>query len=1262
LYLHEDSWSDSPARAKYWCELAETENVRDDNVFNLRLKMANKDKKSDGKPVEEMILKEIAARPHDINMRIRMVKHLLDEKRLNEAFKYCFDLEMKFIETFQSSNEWYNTISDVLKQTTSSNDTWNSWCMILTTMDKQIYLNLKKDLSLQAIKQNYIKEVTNLLFEFDQVLKKAADALLKLAPVKEMAEEVINHFRGQLALNLAAILFQKQKVTNNDQWRETTKKCLPLLLFAFQTSIVNTDAFWLKNTTDVIRNLMHHLKKEGAFRCVQAARTILACKAKKDDDLTHGQNYKCWFSIDDIFNQIREICTDTNWRKNLYRLLFANTDQQSKSSSSYFVQNSFFQEPTYETISFNDIESYEDMAQYLYPSSLEHHVYLGLGRKDLQSYKTRTFDGLNLSTSNLINCSPETINRLDIDSFLYCAIIQAKRRLEAEKDSYESFNNKPNEKPLILPAANVVEGLCTEEQNEWWLAAYKIYKNISGDNIAQLKATLQFGIEAVRGIDTPKVDSIILLKLGDVLQKRTVACGNNLEHRHVEIRVPYIYKFALKMLRNRESDNMRRIFKFSTNNFDMEGEMSQLIGTAIGHLSTIYFQREEFREFIDDFSGIQNPWVHFYRAEAYKKLDESSKTPKKTKKIYIEKARENLMETLALLEGNANIDKNNPLRVRVEKDLKRLQYDLSTSINDDYDFNLSQNGITPEDDIFHNASSSSFRGRREVSFAQMPNYNEKFNEVENLIRKLSDLVISVKDDVLCVRNDITGLKDDILTIRGDITDLSVNKDASTTKTLNDIYKSIEDLTWNVTYMMNILPNQAGNFQIPPPMMRYPTNQMPPAAAQYNQTFNTAYPIYPNVHSRSSLPGQIPAHLQFSNTDMNSYNYMADLSVIPSPSQQQPQSQQQINTLQAQVAKLNGQKSSPVPIPEHLQFNSNSVMNTYNYMADLHTVPSPSQQPSQLQQQPGTPQAQTAMLNAQKSSLLEALNTPSVLNTWTNTYPSTQPAQMNINSTAAPVSVPPVLPAQTMIVNKPVEKAPPVNVVITSSDPLPTQNSFVSQPTLSVTIPPQHIKHAPSAVQQNLSSTSFNTSAPLYENISPSKAVDTSEYLEEPADYDPRPDFQPIIPLPDEVEVKTGEENENILFEKRAKLFRMDDKEWKERGIGNIKILQNKDTNKCRIVMRREQTHKLCANHMLIADMELKNASKENNFMWAANDYSDGEMKPEKFLVRFKYSEDANKFKETFNQSKKYNLASVVAFNKEREAQKKKEKVNFIISC
>lgn len=58
-------------------------------------------------------------------------------------------------------------------------------------------------------------------------------------------------------------------------------------------------------------------------------------------------------------------------------------------------------------------------------------------------------------------------------------------------------------------------------------------------------------------------------------------------------------------------------------------------------------------------------------------------------------------------------------------------------------------------------------------------------------------------------------------------------------------------------------------------------------------------------------------------------------------------------------------------------------------------------------------------------------------------------------------------------------------------------------------------------------------------------------------------FKPLIPLPDLVEVKTGEEDEEAVFCNRAKLYRYDrnTKEWKERGIGDFKILKHKSKSK-----------------------------------------------------------------------------------------------------
>lgn len=52
-------------------------------------------------------------------------------------------------------------------------------------------------------------------------------------------------------------------------------------------------------------------------------------------------------------------------------------------------------------------------------------------------------------------------------------------------------------------------------------------------------------------------------------------------------------------------------------------------------------------------------------------------------------------------------------------------------------------------------------------------------------------------------------------------------------------------------------------------------------------------------------------------------------------------------------------------------------------------------------------------------------------------------------------------------------------------------------------------------------------------------------------------------LPENYQHVTGEENEDELFSSRAKLYRFDNntKEWKERGIGDIKILKQKNEGK-----------------------------------------------------------------------------------------------------
>lgn len=133
-------------------------------------------------------------------------------------------------------------------------------------------------------------------------------------------------------------------------------------------------------------------------------------------------------------------------------------------------------------------------------------------------------------------------------------------------------------------------------------------------------------------------------------------------------------------------------------------------------------------------------------------------------------------------------------------------------------------------------------------------------------------------------------------------------------------------------------------------------------------------------------------------------------------------------------------------------------------------------------------------------------------------------------------------------------------------------------------------------------------------------------------------FEPIISLP-LVEVSTNEENEDELIKLRAKLYRYDSMsdppEWKERGTGEVKLLKHKIKNTVRVVMRRDKTLKICANHFITPWMELKpNCGSDRAWVWSVlGDFADEELKSELLAIRFANAENASLWKTAFEKAK-----------------------------
>ncbi|CAH0015826.1 unnamed protein product [Clonostachys rhizophaga] len=152
-------------------------------------------------------------------------------------------------------------------------------------------------------------------------------------------------------------------------------------------------------------------------------------------------------------------------------------------------------------------------------------------------------------------------------------------------------------------------------------------------------------------------------------------------------------------------------------------------------------------------------------------------------------------------------------------------------------------------------------------------------------------------------------------------------------------------------------------------------------------------------------------------------------------------------------------------------------------------------------------------------------------------------------------------------------------------------------------------------------------------------------------------FEPVIKLTEKVETKTNEESEEQLFKMRAKLFKFvnvkEGGEWKERGTGDVRLLKHKENGKTRLVMRRDKTLKVCANHYVVPEMKLSpNVGSDRSWVWnAAADVSEGEPEAVTLAIRFANAENANLFKDAFLSAQKENAQF---FPKTEGSEKKEE--------
>ncbi|VUZ94182.1 ran-specific GTPase-activating protein 1, putative [Plasmodium vivax] len=126
----------------------------------------------------------------------------------------------------------------------------------------------------------------------------------------------------------------------------------------------------------------------------------------------------------------------------------------------------------------------------------------------------------------------------------------------------------------------------------------------------------------------------------------------------------------------------------------------------------------------------------------------------------------------------------------------------------------------------------------------------------------------------------------------------------------------------------------------------------------------------------------------------------------------------------------------------------------------------------------------------------------------------------------------------------------------------------------------------------------------------------------------------------EVEIRTGEEDESLFWSGRSKLYRWVEGEWKERGLGESKLLLHKKKGIIRFLLRQEKTLKVVANHYIYPNKSycklVPNAGSEKIYAWTVKDFAE-EPKIEQFALKFNTAEAAKLFKQKFDEAGQVNL-------------------------
>ncbi|XP_058390317.1 ranBP2-like and GRIP domain-containing protein 4 isoform X1 [Diceros bicornis minor] len=1192
-------------RAKYWVERAAKLFPGSPAIYKLKEQLLDCKGEDGWNKLFDLIQSELYARPDDVHVNIRLVELYRSNKRLKDAVAHCHEAERNI--ALRSSLEWNSCVVQTLKEYLESLQCLESDKSNWRTTNKDLLLAYA-NLMLLTLSARDVQESRELLESFDSALQSVKSSVGGTDELSATFLEIKGHFYMH-----AGSLLLKMGQHSDVQWRALSELAALCYLIAFQ--VPKPKIKLIKGEAG--QNLLEMMAFD---RLSQSGHMLLNLSRDKQDFL----------------KEVVESFANKSGQSALYDALFSS---QSPKDSSFLgsddIGNIDVQAPEPD-----DLARYDVGAIRAHNGSLQHLTWLGLQWNLLptlpavRKWLKQLFHHLPQETSRLETNAPESICILDLEVFLLGVVYTSHLQLKEKCNSHYSFYQ-----PLCLPFP-VCKQLCTERQKSWWDAVCNLIhrKAIPGTS-AKLRLLVQHDINTLRGQEKHGLQPALLVHWAKCLQKTGSGLNSFYDQREYIGRSVHYWRKVLPLLKTikkkgsipEPTDPLFKHFHSADIQASEIGEYEEEAHITFAILDAVNGNIEDAMTAFESIKNVVSYWnlaLIFHRKAEDIENDALSPEEQEECKNYLRKTRDYLIKILDDSDSNLSVVKKLPVPLESVKEMfNSVMQEL-----DDYSEGglLYKNGSlrTADSEIkYSTPSATRYSLSPSKSYKYSPKTPPQWAEDQNSLLKM------ICQQVEAIKKEMQELK------------LNSSNSGSPHRWPTENYgpDSVPD-GYQGSQTFHGAPLTVATTG---PSVYY--SQSPAYNSQY--LLRPAANVTPTkgpVYSMNRLPPQ--QHI---------YGYSQQMHTPPVQSSSACMFSQEIYGPQLRFES----PATGILSPRGDDYFKYSVQQT-------STNP-PLPEPGYFTKPPvaahASRSAESKVIEFGKTNFVQPVPGDGIRPSLTAPAHTTQPTTFKFNSNFKSndgdftFSSPQVVtqPASTTYNN-----SESLLGLLTSDKPL--QGDGFSGPKAVHTIGPRSTfnfgsKNVPGiSFTENMGpnqqkNSDFCRSDDMFTFHGPGKSVfgtpapelanknhETDGGSAHGDDDDDGPHFEPVVPLPDKIEVKTGEEDEEEFFCNRAKLFRFDaeSKEWKERGIGNVKILRHKTSGKIRLLMRREQVLKICANHYISPDMKLTpNTGSDRSFVWHALDYADELPKPEQLAIRFKTPEEAALFKCKFEEAQSILKAS-----------------------